>query len=351
MKGTTMAAILLVPPSVEPCSVAEAKSFLRVEHDDDAVIASLVAAARGQIEALTRRALLAQSWRIVLDAGPADGRIRLRIGPLRRLIAARVFDHASQAHALDAASLVVDAADTALAAPCWALPVPGRRVAGIELDVELGFGDAALYMQTNFSTKALFGLLGLDEFSLKVTPDASNYFSSLRAWSTLHGRLDSKDARRRHPIAWSPRPGTTTLDSIGLTATITGTATAVSPSSGNLFLSSPRIDFASAGTVGASAGANGSELTLWRGNGSSLGGFYLLIRFGIETFQATSRLFAGLYSSASAIGNVNPSTLFNIIGVGFDSGDTTLSLLSNDGACAVILVPAFQPPVGKIFMN
>lgn len=346
-----MAAILLVPPSVEPCSVAEAKSFLRVEHDDDdAVIASLVAAARGQIEALTRRALLARSWRVVLDAWPADGRIRLRIGPLRRLIAARVFDHASQAHALDVASLVVDAADTALAVPCWALPVPGRRVVGIELDVELGFGDAALYIQTNFSTKALFGLLGLDDFSLKVTPDASNYFSSLRAWSTLHGRLDSKDARRRHPIAWSPRPHHD-AGCIGLTATITGTATAVSPSSGNLFLSSPRIDFASTGTVGASAGTNGSELTLWRGNGSSLGGFYLLIRFGIETFQATSRLFAGLYSLASAIGNVNPSTLFNIIGVGFDPGDTTLSLLSNDGAGAVILVPAFQPPVGKIFMN
>jgi hypothetical protein len=133
---------------------------------------------------------------------------------------------------------------------------------------------------------------------------------------------------------WSPRPGTATLDSVGLTATITGTATAVSPSAGNLFLSSPRIDVNSAGTAGASAGANGATLTLWRGNGSSLGGFYLVLRFGIETFQATSRLFAGLAGSASAIGNVNPSTLLNITGVGFDSGDTTLSLLSNDGSGA-----------------
>ncbi|MEO6945230.1 MAG: head-tail connector protein, partial [Nitrobacter sp.] len=28
-------------------------------------------------------------------------------------------------------------------APCWALPVPGRTTAGIELDVEIGFGTAA----------------------------------------------------------------------------------------------------------------------------------------------------------------------------------------------------------------
>ena len=48
-----MSAILLIPPSAEPWSVAEAKAFLRVEHDDDdAVIAALIAAARGHVEAL-----------------------------------------------------------------------------------------------------------------------------------------------------------------------------------------------------------------------------------------------------------------------------------------------------------
>ena len=41
-----------------------------------------LAAARAQIEALTRCALITQSWRIVLDAWPDDGRVRLRIGNL-----------------------------------------------------------------------------------------------------------------------------------------------------------------------------------------------------------------------------------------------------------------------------
>ena len=88
-----MSAILLIPPSAEPWSVAEAKAFLRVEHDDDdAVIAALIAAARFHVEALSRRALLVQRWRFVLDAWPANGRLDPRMGPLRSVIAARVFD-------------------------------------------------------------------------------------------------------------------------------------------------------------------------------------------------------------------------------------------------------------------
>jgi hypothetical protein len=56
------------------------------------------------------------------------------------------------------------------------------------------------------------------------------------------------------------------------------------------------------------------------------------MRGGIETFQATCRMFMGLYSAAADIGNVNPSTLLNMVGIGFDSGQTTLRLLRNDGS-------------------
>lgn len=139
-----MSAMLLVAPAAEPLSVAEAKGFLRVAHDDDdALIASLIAAARGQVEALTRRGLLLQTWRVVLDAWPRDGRVALRIGPLRAVIAARVFDAAGHASALDVQRFVVDASQGMIASPCWALPAPRRSTAGIELDVEIGFGATA----------------------------------------------------------------------------------------------------------------------------------------------------------------------------------------------------------------
>ena len=136
-----MSAILLLPPTAEPLSVAEAKAFLRVTHeDDDAVIAALIAAARSHVEALTRRALLTQSWRITLDRWPADGRLRPRTGPLRSLLAAQVVDAAGVAHAVDLRNFVVDVAAELIASPGFALPAPGRAVAGIALDVELGFG-------------------------------------------------------------------------------------------------------------------------------------------------------------------------------------------------------------------
>lgn len=37
--------------------------------------------------------------------------------------------------------------------------------------------DVALTFQTNYSARALFGLLGDDDFTVKVTPDSSNYFT------------------------------------------------------------------------------------------------------------------------------------------------------------------------------
>jgi uncharacterized phiE125 gp8 family phage protein len=139
-----MPAIVLTPPSIEPWTVAEAKSFLRVEHgDDDTIIAVLIAAARGHVEALTRRALLTQSWRFVLDAWPANGRMVLRMGPLRSVLAARVFDTANNASSIDIETFVIDIAADVIASPCWALPAPGRLSAGIELDLQLGYGATA----------------------------------------------------------------------------------------------------------------------------------------------------------------------------------------------------------------
>jgi uncharacterized phiE125 gp8 family phage protein len=52
-----MSSILLTPPAVEPVPLADAKAYLRVEHDDDDdVISGIIEGARLQIEAQTRRA-------------------------------------------------------------------------------------------------------------------------------------------------------------------------------------------------------------------------------------------------------------------------------------------------------
>jgi uncharacterized phiE125 gp8 family phage protein len=138
-----MSSILLTAPAVEPLSLDVAKAFLRVEHNvDDAVIAALIAGARLHVEAQTRRALITQTWRIARDRWPSSGRVAVRPAPLQALTAARVYDEDSTAHEIDVQAFVLDAGASALAFAVWALPLPGRAAAGIELDVRVGYGDA-----------------------------------------------------------------------------------------------------------------------------------------------------------------------------------------------------------------
>lgn len=142
-----MSSILLSGPALEPVTLDESKAWLRVEHDDDDdVIAALIAGARTHVEAQTRRALITQNWRLVRDAWPDDGQIAVLPAPLRELIAARVYrlDGTIQDIDVDAFAADVAAAPAVLAFASGALPVPGRVAAGIELDVEVGYGDAPL---------------------------------------------------------------------------------------------------------------------------------------------------------------------------------------------------------------
>jgi uncharacterized phiE125 gp8 family phage protein len=141
-----MSSILLTPPAVEPVSLADGKAFLRVDHaDDDAVIAALIAAARSHVEAQTRRALIAQTWRLVRDRWPADGRIAVLPAPFIEMLAVRVIDENGAALAIDIEAFVADtaAAPAMLAFAPWSMPAPGKRVGGIEIDVSVGYGAAA----------------------------------------------------------------------------------------------------------------------------------------------------------------------------------------------------------------
>jgi uncharacterized phiE125 gp8 family phage protein len=139
-----MSSILLTAPAVEPVTLDEARAFLRVEtNDDDEVIAALITGARIHVEAQTRQALITQGWRLILDAWPADGRIAVLPAPLQSLTATRVYDFDNNAQALDIAAFVPDLGASALTFEPWALPPPGHMAAGIELDVSVGYGDAA----------------------------------------------------------------------------------------------------------------------------------------------------------------------------------------------------------------
>ena len=74
---------VITPPTIEPVSITEAKRTLRVDHDvDDALISSLIVAARQEAEGLARRTFVNQTLELSLAAWPGDDMIRLPMPPL-----------------------------------------------------------------------------------------------------------------------------------------------------------------------------------------------------------------------------------------------------------------------------
>jgi len=135
----------LTPPADEPVSLAESKHWLRVEHDaDDALIGSLIVGARREIELATRRVLVTQTWRIVLNCWPRAGRIVSPVNPLQGVEAVRVFDESGMPSALDLEGFVLNTASLPGVIALMPADVmqPGRVLAGIELDVMAGHGGA-----------------------------------------------------------------------------------------------------------------------------------------------------------------------------------------------------------------
>jgi len=73
---------LVTAPILEPITLTEAKAHLRVDGtDSDVIIAAYITAARQHFEAVTRRALVAQTWDYTLECFP-HGDIDLPIQPV-----------------------------------------------------------------------------------------------------------------------------------------------------------------------------------------------------------------------------------------------------------------------------
>jgi hypothetical protein len=129
---------------------------------------------------------------------------------------------------------------------------------------------------------------------------------------------------------WVANGGATTVGVLGFGNTTTGTATARTLTTVGLLNSTRRLGYVSAAAAGSSAGTRFAAANFWRGNAAGLGGFDYLAVFGLPTFASTSRFFVGLQSGTAVIGNVDPSSLTNILGFGADIADANVQLLVND---------------------
>jgi hypothetical protein len=137
-------------------------------------------------------------------------------------------------------------------------------------------------------------------------------------------------------VGWWNTPGnSTTVTTHGMGHTATGTATARTVATTSLLASLRRVGFVTGNNPGLSAGTRNNALQFCRGGFVGTlyeGGIVYRARFGLPQILAGMRWFVGLTGSAAVIGNVNPSTLTNIVGFGIDAGDTNVQLMQNDAA-------------------
>ncbi|MBN9244185.1 MAG: phage head-tail connector protein [Mesorhizobium sp.] len=138
-----MTLIRTVDPGAEPVTLAEAKAHLRIDHgDDDDLLAGLIRAARQEVERSTGIALLAQSWRLVLDDWPQTGCTLVRIYPLIEIQAVTAFGSEGEGSVVDPATYQIDTVSRPARIHFTAPVAPLRAMNGLEIDFTAGFGEA-----------------------------------------------------------------------------------------------------------------------------------------------------------------------------------------------------------------
>lgn len=95
-----------------------------------------------------------------------------------------------------------------------------------------------------------------------------------------------------------------------------------------------RVGYVSVATAGNAAGVRNAAQQFQVSSNSASGQWTFSARFQASDAVAVTaaRTFIGMANTAALIGNVNPSTLLHIIGVGADSGDANLQIMHNDGS-------------------
>ncbi len=106
-----MILVVVTEPTLEPVTIAEAKTQCRIDiDDDDLAIGGFITAARQQCELVSRRAFVATTFDLYLDAWPVDGMIQLPRPPLSSVTGVYYTDESGVEATFAASNYVVDAA-------------------------------------------------------------------------------------------------------------------------------------------------------------------------------------------------------------------------------------------------
>jgi uncharacterized phiE125 gp8 family phage protein len=134
----------VTPPAKEPVTLAEARAFLRDGlNEDDALITSLITAAREWVERETGLSLISRNVVELFDDWPDGASFSLASSPVREVLLLQVEGAEDAAATIDAAHYYLDNAShparlVRREGRSW--PRPGIRVGGIRITLTVGFG-------------------------------------------------------------------------------------------------------------------------------------------------------------------------------------------------------------------
>lgn len=135
---------------------------------------------------------------------------------------------------------------------------------------------------------------------------------------------------------WQAAGGSTTITVDGMTAlTATGAATLIAMSSANRYGIIRKLEYlVTVAATNAVAGFRNATSNWMRGASAGDGGFNFICQWGPATGVSvtTTQAFVGMAASTVAPTDVAPSSITNIVGMGWDSGDTNIQIMTNDAS-------------------
>ena len=128
---------LVTPPATEPFVLADVKLFLRIDGSaEDALLTSLIVAARQSAEHYLRRSLINQIWKLSYDDYLSEETALLR-GPVQAIISVNRVERDGTATEFDSQNYFLRQTDDTLI--CDITPFAHR----LEITYEAGYGEAA----------------------------------------------------------------------------------------------------------------------------------------------------------------------------------------------------------------
>jgi len=138
---------LISPPATEPVTLDDAKAHAKIDSaSENALVSSLITAARQWAEQYTNRAFITQKWQLALDYAPSTGGINLPRSPLQSVESVMSYSNADDANLWNAENYFVDTLKepgriTLRSGATW--PLPTRPANGLIITYIAGYGDDA----------------------------------------------------------------------------------------------------------------------------------------------------------------------------------------------------------------